>query len=901
MRLPFLWIAAALACGIALARAGATETAAEAGASAGVWSGAVVWVCLVGAAAGLLAGFALLRAGRQASAWAAGMLAWACIGALAGALEPRAIAEHHVTRLLASGELPDDVALRWQGRLRSDPVQLPWGERYEIELEAVEIGGRTRAVSGGLRASYFRAAQEAEYASERAERPAPTQEQQTRGALRAGDPIEALVRARPPRNFLNPGAFDARAHLEREGVHLTASLRSRELLRKVDEARPTLRHRLARLRGAMLEQVDAIFAEQPERAALVRGMLLGDRSFVDHQTSEQFRRTSVYHVLVVSGMHVAALAVAVFWMGRRLRLPRWAAVALTLAVLAAFVAVVEDQPPIVRASLTATVALLATLQFRRVELLNTIALAAWLILLARPGALADPSFQLSFLAAAMIGALALPWMERTSAPYRHALAHLTDVTRDPAHAPRVAQFRLDVRDAAAWVASRIPFAPPWAGNVARALLAGSATTMLRLWEVFLVSAAVQLGMQPVMAAYFHQVSVAGLAANIPASLLSAAIVPLGFLTLALGAAWEWAGAVCGTVVGGLAAAMLAAVQWFSRAGWSVWRVPGPPAWLLIGHAAALVGLAAALRAKRRLWTWASAATLAVATALVATHPFPAAVEPGKLEITTLDVGQGDAIFAAFPDGRTLLLDGGGLFGTARAGGFRTGRDMGEQVVSPYLWSRGVQRLDVVALSHAHQDHLDGLHAVLENFRVSELWVGRDVASGAYRALLETAARRGVRVVHLGRGDEFAWGDVRGTVIWPETAGGLPPQGQARNNDSLVLRLDYDGTSALLAGDIERDVERVLVAEGARLDVDFLKVPHHGSRTSATREFIEAVTPRAAAISLSATNPFGHPHPEVLERLRAGGARVLRTDRDGAVMFVSDGKTWGVRGFVERRE
>lgn len=896
MRLPFLWIAAALACGIALARSSAAGPAAVAGAGTAGWAGALLWVCLAAVVGALLAGLALLRAGRLTGAWAAGMLAWACIGGLAGALEPRAIPENHVKRLAESGELPDGVALRWQGRLRSDPVQLPWGERYEMELEAVEIGGRARAVTGGLRASWFRLTQEAEYPAERATR----SEQPRREELRAGDRIEALVRARVPRNFLNPGAFDARAHLEREGVHLTASLRSRELLRKLDEARPTLRHRLARLRGAMLQQVDAMFAPQPQRAALVRGMLLGDRSFVDHETSEQFRRTSVYHVLVVSGMHVAALAVAVFWVTRRLRLPRWAAVAITLAVLAAFVAVVEDQPPIVRASLTATVALLATLLFRRVELLNAIALAAWLILLARPGALADPSFQLSFLAAAMIGALALPWMERTSAPYRHALAHLTDVTRDPAHAPRVAQFRLDVRDAAAWLAARLPLSSPRAGAVARASLAGSTTTMLRLWEVFLVSAAIQLGMLPVMAAYFHQASVAGLAANIPASLLSAAIVPLGFLALALGAAWEWAGAFCGAVVGGLAAAMLAAVEWFSRAGWSAWRVPGPPAWLLMAHAAALVGLAAALRAQRRLWTWASAATLAVATALVATHPFPAAVEPGKLEITTLDVGQGDAIFAAFPDGRTLLLDGGGLFGTARAGGFRTGLDVGEQVVSPYLWSRGVQRLDVVALSHAHQDHLDGLRAVLENFRVNELWVGREVASAAYRALLETAARRGVRVVHLGRGDEFAWGDVHGAVLWPEPPAG-PPQAQARNNDSLVLRLEYGATSALLAGDIEREVEKMLVTEGARLDADFLKVPHHGSRTSATREFIEAVTPQAAAISLSGTNPFGHPHPEVLERLSASGARVLRTDRDGAVTFVSDGKTWSVRGFVERPE
>lgn len=883
MRLPFLWMAAALACGIALARAGASEAPERAG--------AVVWVCLVVAAAALLAGLALLRAARLQAAWLAGVLAWAAVGGLAGALESQAMPAEHVTRLVAAGQVPDDVALRWQGRLRGDPLRLPWGTRYEIELEAVEIAGRARAASGGLRISHFRMAQEAEYASARAGQP-PSQS----AVLRAGDRVQALVRARPPRNFLNPGAFDARAHLAREEVHLTASLRSGELLRRLDDAPPSLRHRLARLRGALLERLDALFAAQPERAAVLRGMLLGDRSFVDHDTSEQFRRTSVYHVLVVSGMHVAALALAVFWLGRRLRLPRWVVVVLTLAVLAAFVAVVEDKPPIVRAALTAAIVMLGMLLFRRVELLNTIAMAAWLLLLRQPDALADPSFQLSFLAAAMIGALGLPWMDRTSAPYRHALHHLTDVTRDPAHAPRVAQFRLDVRDAAAWLAARLPLAPERAGRITRAALAGSAAIAFRLWEVFLVSAAIQLGMQPVMAAYFHQTSVAGLAANIPASFLSAAIVPLGFLSLALGAVWESAGALGGALVGGLAAMLLATVEWFSRAGWSAWRVPGPPLWLLAAHGAMLALLAASLRARRRTAVWASALALAVTAALVATHPFPAALAGGKLEITTLDVGQGDAIFAAFPDGRTLLLDGGGLFGTPRMGGFRAGLDIGEQVVSPYLWSRGVRRLDALALSHAHQDHLDGLHAVLRNFQVGELWVGRDADSPAYRALLETAARRGVPVVHLARGDQFVWGAVRGTLLWPERQQSAPAA-PARNNDSLVLRLDYGGTSALLAGDIERDVERELAARGWMLDVDFLKVPHHGSRTSATREFLQAVTPQAAAISLSATNPFGHPHPEVLARLAAGGARVLRTDRDGAVTFLSDGMTWSVRGFA----
>jgi competence protein ComEC len=281
--------------------------------------------------------------------------------------------------------------------------------------------------------------------------------------------------------------------------------------------------------------------------------------------------------------------------------------------------------------------------------------------------------------------------------------------------------------------------------------------------------------------------------------------------------------------------------------------------------------------------------------LIATYPFSPQVEAGRLEVTVLDVGQGDALFIAFPDGRTLLEDGGGSYGASRMGGFRTGLDVGEQVVSSYLWSRGLKRLDAVALTHAHQDHLDGLHAVLENFKVGELWVGRDVALPGFEALLATAERRGVRIVHRHRGESFDWGGASGLVLWPEDT---TRTAEASNDDSLVLRLDFGRNSFLLPGDIQEPVEREMVLRDDPLDVDFLKVPHHGSRTSATGEFVAACTAAAAAISVGEFNPFGHPHREALERLNAPGLRLLRTDRDGAVTAVSDGTTLRVRTFGE---
>ena len=424
-------------------------------------------------------------------------------------------------------------------------------------------------VSGGLQVSYFfdeRAAQD-------------------RAPLRAGDRVEALVRARPVRNFGDPGAFDYRTFLARENIDLTASLRSLELLEKLPGPPPTLAHRLARLRGRLLDEVDAMFADSENRAAVARAMLLGDRSFLDREQVEPFRETRAYHVLVVGGLHVGALVVVLLWAGRKARLPLVTRTLVTIAALGAYVMIVEDRPPIIRAALVATVYLLGRLMFRRTALLNAIGVAALAILLLRPSELKDASFQLSFLAAGIIGGIAAPWLARTAERYRRALDHLGDVTRDGAHAPRVAQFRLDTRAASNWLAARLPqrisrFAP--------SAIALPCRMTLRVWELIVISAAIQIGMLPLMAQYFHRISPVGLFANVSAVLLTGVIVPFGFAALSASAVWSAVGHAFGRALGALIAALLVSVDWFSHWSWASYRVPSPPASLLAAFFAAAV-------------------------------------------------------------------------------------------------------------------------------------------------------------------------------------------------------------------------------------------------------------------------------------------------------------------------
>jgi competence protein ComEC len=418
-------------------------------------------------------------------------------------------------------------------------------------------------------------------------------------------------------------------------------------------------------------------------------------------------------------------------------------------------------------------------------------------------------------------------------------------------------------------------------------------------------------MLPLLAQNFHRVSLVGPMSNIPAVLLTGIIVLLGFSTLASEMVCTGAATILGHALSFCVGLLMTSVQWFTQWPRLTYRIPGPPLWLIVAFFAVLVCLAALARmiaAMRRNRVvrrslirsadpleWGVALALVVLAILVATDPFGPQLLRGKLEVNVLDVGQGDSIFVAFPDGRTMLVDGGGQAGSEWAGGYRSGPDVGEEVVSPYLWSRGIKRVDVVALTHAHHDHLDGLHSVIANFTVGELWVGRDEETAAFLNLLAEARENNISIVREIQGRDFDWDGVKGQVLWPADVSTVTT---AANDNSLVMRIEDGAERFLLPGDIEKKVENELVAEKAPLAADFLKVPHHGSKTSSTDSFVGAVAPRFAVVSVGEGNQFGHPVDAVVARYARAGTRFLRTDRDGMVTAITDGRDLVVQTYAE---
>ena len=467
-------------------------------------------------------------------------------------------------------------------------------------------------------------------------------------------------------------------------------------------------------------------------------------------------------------------------------------------------------------------------------------------------------------------------MEHSFGPYLQAAHNLGLIAIDPSLAPRLAQFRVTLR----LIASHLQ---PFLGvRLGRALPPAAVRFTLRTGELLLVSGLIELAMSLPMALYFHRVTALGLPVNLLVVPLIGLALPSALLTFATLLLWPTVAIAPAVVTAALLHGIQFLVRSFSDMGAGDIRLSSP------GHAAIvagilLIGLAVWAARNSRFPVALPVAALACSAACVF-YPQALAYHPGVLEVTAIDVGQGDSLLLVSPDGKTLLIDAGGPTGGADAvhGNF----EIGEDVVSPLLWSRNIRRLDAVALTHAHSDHMGGMLAVVKNFRPRALWVGNNPSIPAYQALLAEAAQLKIPVEALAAGSRFKFGAARVDVLAPPV--GYIPGANAANDDSLVLRVAYGQTSVLLEGDAQAVSEQHMMGE--ELHADLLKVGHHGSKTSTTPGFLAAVAPSYAIISAAHRNPYGHPKREILERLQRDHVRTFRTDAFGATSFYLDGRS-----------
>ena len=685
--------------------------------------------------------------------------------------------------------------------------------------------------------------------------------------LRYGDRIEVQGVLRRPNEQRNPGGFDYRSYLARRGIFgILYPHRGQEIV-PTDRSGFPLLHWTEKLRRRVESVIDKAYHENRIHSQVLKGMFLGQQSGLSPDILDAFRNSGSIHILAVSGLHVGLIATVCFFGFSLLRLPRKTTDLLTIAAVILYACLVGFRPSVFRASLMAVIYLISRIIERDRDLFNLLGFAALVLLLINPAQLWDIGFQLSFVAVASIVYLAPKW--------ERFIARIIRLNRvDPMADPDSRMVPHSVWGRAAW------------------------------WVVmaFGVTLSAQVGTTLIIAWHFHRLYPIGLVAGLFTVGLAAFLVNITLVSVLLGLIWLPLATPFVYANHFILWIFLRLIEFFGQS-WTVLKTPTPS----VGFIA--IYIAGCFAVIHWVWVWMHRKkALVIGLTVLSIWVWDMAWrERGRLlDITFLDVGQGDAAYVRFPDGKTMLVDGGlnssRIEVTETGNARRVGYDNGELTLDPFLCQEGIFRLDLLLLSHPDNDHGGGFAHILREFGVRRV-LGvphQDLSQSTHQILHEIVDTKGIPHELGYAGPIDLTPTARLELLHPFDAASTNLHDKDVNSDSLVLRLTYEDLRILFTGDIGRKVELRLVESGKDLGAEIIKVPHHGSKTSSSAEFLDAVRPQHAIFSLGQRNRYRFPSEMVLERYRERGCRILRTDQLGAIRLRTDGRRCWITRYVEER-
>ncbi len=752
------------------------------------------------------------------------------------------LSEQHVARYT------DSQILNITGTIVARPVKTVNRLRFILALESLGTPETIGAVKGKIAVSAW------------GEEP----------VLNPGDRVSFSARIKSIHNYNNPGRFDYRRHMHFKNIWATAHVSADRLT--VLERRTSIGGRIfvdnaRRKLSRLIEKTAA--GDQKE---VLKALVIGERQDISPKGREAFNRAGVGHLLAISGLHIGIIATVAFAVFRRLLArsrfflrrawTRKGAALLSVFPVLYYGLLAGMSPSTQRAVIMVAVFLLSFLLEKEQDPINTLGLAAAVILTCHPPAFFSISFQLSFGAVFAI----IYGLEKTG--FRH-------------------------------------MPPP-----------GTSRAGHHMVSFLLVSAFAVLGTLPLVMRYFNQVSLIGLFANLMLiPLIGFMVVPLGLLAAIL---LPFGADVAFGLMGSasfLLSKALDLIHFFADLPFAAVRTFTPSIFEVACYYLFFASLLLLLNAPKtpavehqRLkkggigsFSRRKKAAVMLAAALICFAADAAfwiyeRYWRKDLRMTVIDVGQGAACLLEIPGGHTMLVDGGGLSDNSTF-------DMGARVIAPLLWHKKIRTIDTMVLSHANSDHLNGLLYIARQFKVKQIWSNSQPAdTHSFRRFVETVKR--LDIPSPGYRDLARTHKINSVTV----ALLYPPKeyltriktGPWRNlnNNSLVLQVVLGAIRILLPADIMADAERELVAaSGIALKSNVLLVPHHGSRHSSTDLFVEAVQPEVAILSSGRGNRFNFPHPAVLKKYQNCGSRIFRTDRDGAVMITTDGRRLSITSFL----
>ena len=669
---------------------------------------------------------------------------------------------------------------------------------------------------------------------------------------RSGRRVRAPVTLHRPSRYLDPGVPDQERALARRGTRLVGTVKSGALVEVLERAGWFAEAASAARAFSRRAIADGVARWSAQSGAIVAAIVIGDRAGLDAGLQRKLQDAGTYHVIAISGGNIAILAALLLgafrlagWLGRTAMLS-------SIAALLAYATMVGNGASVDRATLMAVVYFGARAADQRSPPLNALALVAAILVATDPLSVADPAFVLTFGATLAI-LVVVPVMTKEGA------------------------------------AETVEIAKKAGGAGVSAISA--VLSLVR--SMFAASVAAEALLFPIGALTFSRITFAGLALNFAAIPLMGVAQIAGMVVVPLALVSRDGAMLAGWIAHLGAAGLVRSADLVRFTPALVSRV-APPSWIaVVVYYAAAAAWWLVRRGPNRAFAKAAACVACAAALWILVDPRTLASSrgDGRLHVAFLDVGQGDSAFVVFPGGSTLLVDAGGLSASSAF-------DIGDRVVAPVVRDAGFRRIDYLALTHGDPDHIGGAAAIIGEFRPREVWEGIPVPrSEALTALRVAAQAGGARWANVYRGDRVSVDEVEVIARHPGRADW--ERQKVRNDDSLVLELRWRDVSVMLTGDIGRAVEPDVAAATPPARLRLVKIPHHGSLTSSTPSFIAALQPRIAIASAGRANHFGHPVSEVLDRYRAIGAEIFRTDGDGAVTMTTDGHAIEVRTFVGR--
>jgi competence protein ComEC len=676
--------------------------------------------------------------------------------------------------------------------------------------------------------------------------------------LQIGDILLVEARLKIPRPFGNPGEKDRKAVSFLEGVDVRGSVRDARHFYRLGVAEG---YRLERTVQAVRARLSTFLDREadPNVRGLLRVWFLGDRSGLSDPLLKAFRSSGLAHLLAISGLHVGLVGLLAYgvikfllkrsvWILLRFSVEKISVLA-SLPLVLGYVLLVGSPVTAIRAT-AMFVLFVGSLLLNRVPTVwNSLSLAGLLILVWDPAALFSASFLLSFVAVAGLLAAVSRWKPLPG--------------EDPAQGP-------------------------WARDV---LWTGAKRSA---WKLLTASLVATIATAPLVAFFFNRMTPLAVLVNpVVVPVVGWLVIPVGLIT----AVTSLVSATAATPLLGIASA---GARFVAMAAETSAKIPYASLWVgrptVLEMAVMYLSLFAILWLRGSPWRKRVLLVCAMTFCISLCHGILRDRLARDLVITFLSVGQGDSILVEFPEGKRMIVDG----GMARKGYQGAGRN----IVLPFLGHRRIRHLDYMVASHGQADHYGGLYAIGEELKPNELWISPELGCEAegYVSLLDLCRQQRIRIQRLCRDVEtLSIGGVKVEVLSPSCEPTRNAQSWADcpkriNERSLVLRLSFGRVGVLLTGDIEEKAEEGLRMDGEDLHAVLLKVPHHGSPSSSSGAFLDAVVPRVAVVSAGYGNRFGFPPEKIVRRYGDRGIVLYRTDLHGAVRVRTDGRSLWIETF-----